>query len=167
MFKTVQINKNDTMIKNIWSSGQIKSNSLAYFNKLIPPDGYVNVGNLITVDEDKQTTNKTINVLFAKNDPEVVAYPIGAIKLWDNYGGGGKTVSIWELTPPQGFKCLGDVINDTYDKPDLTQFYCVNEKFLVPYQYTHQPLWNDYGSFAEKHVSVWKNNGYHTFYANK
>jgi len=104
-----------------------------------------------------------ITVIFAKINDEIVKAPIDFEKIWDSYNAKGKKISIWRPIPPTGYVALGDVLNNSYEKPLLTSVMCVNKNYVKLYEEKNYPIWNDVGSETEKHISTWKSNEYHTF----
>ena len=83
--------------------------------------------------------------------------PVGALEVWRDKGSKGDyDIQIFQPTAPQGYVCLGVIIQESYD--DYLQipanYRCVRSDLVVSADENVGLLWNDGGSGADQDVAL-------------
>lgn len=117
----------------------------------VVPDGFALLGDVVHASHDPPSWS----TLVVRDDPAVVAQPLGYESVWDDGGSGGShDVTLYHPIPPLGYTCLGSVAvgaHDTPPSPELVR--CVHTDVLGE----AKPVftWDDSGSGAYLDVSLW------------
>ena len=84
---------------------------------------------------------------------DVLKSPIDHRWAWDDSGSGADNdVKVYELLPPLGYKCLGNVAMGSYRSgPNLKNYACVKTEYLEEVQISGM-IWNDGGSGADDDI---------------
>jgi hypothetical protein len=77
-----------------------------------------------------------------------LARPVGFQRIWDDSGSVGKfQMSVWSVTPPDGYVAVGDVAVSHRDEPKIDSVWCVHssqcEEVAYNVRWTEEPLESD------------------------
>ena len=97
---------------------------------------------------------------------EIIKPPSSYEEIWTDEGSGGRQDgSFWRVHAPPGFVALGDVACNNWSQPtpEFTAKYAYIRQDLLSAdaELSSTALWNDSGSGAERHVSLWPVQGYY------
>ena len=96
---------------------------------------------------------------------EIIKPPSSYEEIWTDEGSGGRQDgSFWRVHAPPGFVALGDVACNNWSQPTpefTAKYACIRQDLLsADAELSSTALWNDSGSGAERHVSLWPVQGY-------
>jgi len=113
---------------------------------------YCSLGDVATGDGDYPDYNA---VLVSERKAGSLVQPTSFSLVWNDKGSGAHAdVSIYRMTAPSGYTCLGAVAVDSFQtSPDSSKYCCVKDDYLVEADAIH--TWNDKGSGADSDVSLW------------
>ena len=102
---------------------------------------------------------KAHGVIFLQNFSKM-------FEIWTDEGSGGRQDgSFWRVNAPPGFVALGDVACNNWSQPTpefTAKYACIRQDLLsADAELSSTALWNDSGSGAERHVSLWPVQGYY------
>ena len=97
---------------------------------------------------------------------EIIKPPSSYEEIWTDEGSGGRQDgSFWRVNAPPGFVALGDVACNNWFQPTpefTAKYACIRQDLLsADAELSSTALWNDSGSGAERHVSLWPVQGYY------
>ena len=97
---------------------------------------------------------------------EIIKPPSSYEEIWTDEGSGGRQDgSFWRVHAPPGFVALGDVACNNWSQPTpefTAKYACIRQDLLsADAELSSTALWNDSGSGAERHVSLWLVQGYY------
>ena len=97
---------------------------------------------------------------------EIIKPPSSYEEIWTDEGSGGRQDgSFWRVHAPPGFVALGDVACNNWSQPTpefTAKYACIRQDLLsADAELSSTALWNDSGSGAERHVSLWPVQGYY------
>ncbi|WP_299496897.1 alkaline phosphatase family protein [uncultured Shewanella sp.] len=110
------------------------------------------------------TIPSVASIIFMKDDPSVLAKPIGYEFIsYDKRSGGTQDVVYWRPIAPSGFTCISDLATIGYEgnsltpydipEPIMPNFRCINHTLITVGAF--HKIWTDKGSGAIMDVSVW------------
>lgn len=86
----------------------------------------------------------------------VVASPVGFNRIWrDLWSGANSDGSFWRPTAPEGYKCIGDVVQNSWSEPNKDAIWCLRDDLVKPSAYESPSLWDDKGSGSAYGVHVY------------
>ncbi|KID68961.1 Vacuolar protein sorting-associated protein 62, partial [Metarhizium brunneum ARSEF 3297] len=86
----------------------------------------------------------------------VVASPVGFNRIWrDLWSGANSDGSFWRPTAPEGYKCIGDVVQNSWSEPNKDAIWCLRADLVKPSAYESPSLWDDKGSGSAYGVHVY------------
>lgn len=78
--------------------------------------------------------------------------PVGSELIWQDIGSGAAfNLAIYQLTPPEGYQCLGHVTvewpdgSQNHSPPDLSRHRCVKNNYLIRVKY-ESVIWDSRGT---------------------
>ena len=97
----------------------------------------------------------TYETILLKSGDLELKPPIDYRLIWTDKGSGAiEDVSIWRAIPQPGYKCLGDVANNSRQRPPMDIIKCVPKQCLERINLGNL-IWNDKGTGANKDFSAW------------
>lgn len=118
-----------------------------------PPFGYFSLGHVIVKGYDKP---KTAMFVVKPIEHDALATPTDYKRVWGDWGSGSDMDgSFWEPIPPAGYKAMGIVVGQGYDKPKLDAVACVRSNLVVQAAIGKDWIWGDWGSGADGNVTFW------------
>ena len=113
-----------------------------------PSDGgYFIVGDYVQGNFNEPRGSSLI-IKEVNGDPRIpiLKAPVNYTLLWNDKGTGGKyDGSCWKPVAPDGYRAIGIVFNNGYDRPNIPNYMCIRKDFLTPSTAEAQ-IWNDAGA---------------------
>lgn len=109
---------------------------------------------------DRETT--VILARGANPADEMLKSPVDFERIWEDRASGAKAYgSAWRPIPPAGYVALGDVFQNSWDKPSTSVIACVRKSAVGGHSYAREAdigdlIYDDKGSGAHMDLSVWK-----------
>lgn len=106
---------------------------IASFWHPVTTDGFKPLGTLCIPGVENPDGKYGIMVVKAKDGSNALANPVDYTLVTDNSDTYWVTqCSIWIPVPPEGYKAMGIVVKDGFNKPGLTDVVCVRENLTIP-----------------------------------
>lgn len=146
-----------------WDTAHDHGGADVSFWRPTPSDSaFYTVGDLMQPGYGPPTgTSMIVRVINGENDSlPLIAAPIAWERIWHDQGSGAsRDGAIWRPVPPDGYVCLGHVLNAGYDEPvaGSINYGCIRHDYVQlidPAQLTTQ-IWNDKGTHAHDDVTGW------------
>ncbi|MDH5684013.1 MAG: Vps62-related protein [candidate division WOR-3 bacterium] len=98
----------------------------------VTTDGFHALGSFSFRELSNPTGKKAVVVVKAKDGSDALKPPVDYDSVWSNQGSGiGDFGSLWNPVPPTGYKALGTVAQQGFDKPSLDEVVCVREDLAI------------------------------------
>lgn len=150
----------------VWTDSGSGADKDGAFYKPRVPEGFFSIGDY--GQSNYSTPRRAVVVVKAvnedPNDPLLKA-PIDYALIWKDTGSGAsKDGSFWQPVPPDGYVCIGSVVQHGYSKPQRPDYRCLRYD-QVERGSTAGLIWNDRGSGADNDVEVYALRGTNVIYA--
>jgi len=106
----------------------------------VTPSGYVFGGHVAVVGLETPTFATPIFLY----DASLMAHPTGLEEMWNDRGSGSEVdVAVWNMVPPYGFTCVGNIAIGAYTpEPPRNTAVCLNSHLLIQ-DATPFYIWDD------------------------
>lgn len=153
--KILQIN----LYELVWNdSGSGANKDFATFRP-VSIDGYYALGDVAVSEPWKKERYNPpeYNTLLIKDGAIDLKKPIDYVKVWDSHGSKSDTpFSTWMPIASPGYKCLGEVGSQSFDKkPSLNIIRCLPDRCVIKTK-AGKRIWADKGSGADMDYSAWQ-----------
>ncbi|KAK3984760.1 hypothetical protein QBC44DRAFT_9110 [Cladorrhinum sp. PSN332] len=128
----------------------------------VPQDIFRPLGSVVVAgygDINGQRASLLVSYNASKVGPKgpAVKEPTDYQLMWADNGSGAKQDgSIWRPVAPAGYVAVGDVAASGYNKPDLTQVWCLRADLALAGGFWAGSVWDDRGSGADMDGSFWE-----------
>ena len=123
------------------------------------PDGYYMVGMSAVPGTHAHGNKQMLFLVNPEFDSSAITNPISFNLIWNDKGSGGDMEgSFWSVQCPAPYFALGDVAVGSHSEPSeelKKKFACIRYDYLFTAE-IGSLIWNDQGSGADSHVSVWE-----------
>ncbi len=120
-----------------------------YHPNLSGASGYYSLGDLAINGRHQPNTSFAV-----KGSGDVLAKPTDYSLVWKDSGSGGDhDGAFWLPTAPQGYTCLGMMVQANYSKPSTDAMRCVKSEFVL--RGAANKTWDDSGSGANWDLGIW------------
>ncbi|MFG2914237.1 RICIN domain-containing protein [Kitasatospora sp. NPDC048298] len=139
------------------TKGKRTRRSSAFYHPL-PPEGFQALGSvgLPSLTDANGVVAAPCVRQAAGTGGSLLARPVDYTWVWDDTKTGGQTDgTCWRPVPPPGYRALGNVFVNSYDKPSLDDVVCVKEELTIPVE-AGDLLWDDGGGGGKYDFSAWR-----------
>ncbi|NET83174.1 MAG: Vps62-related protein [Moorea sp. SIO1F2] len=139
---------------HVWSDRGSGADRDGAFYRPVPTPGFFVVGDYGQGNYG-QPNGRVLCFKPLKNS--ALANPVDFARIWKDTGSGAhRDGSFWRPIPPQGYSCIGDVVQEGYAKPYRPDYKCLHNDLISPWSPEQTSfVWNDRGSGADADVSVY------------
>ncbi len=143
--------------ETIWCSKNQGPATVVTVGRPKVPDGWTFLGDII----DKGEKNPNLPCLIVRDNPDVLAKPVGFRVVWDDSrnpeNGSCQHLTIWYPVPPKGFVSLGCVVTNRGAKPQeipaLANLRCVRTSSVMTADWD-QEIWNSDAAKTKSNVGL-------------
>ena len=130
------------------------------------PEGFFSIGDY--GQSNYNTPRRAVVVVKAINDDPrdpLLKPPVDYALIWKDTGSGAsKDGSFWQPVPPDGYVCIGSVVQHGYSKPHRPDYRCLRYDQVERGEIAGL-IWNDRGSGADRDVEIFALGGTNVIYA--